>query len=122
MKKVSNCCGKEDIAFNENLNYSDVGLCPECGEHCEFEDVPNYISRSLEVEIYDDRGRKFLVNWRSFSPTNNDTILIAYMSTGWALPIAYDGLRSLDSDLKANIDKAIAYHSQQAWNNCSVIS
>jgi hypothetical protein len=30
--KISNCCGAGDLV------YEDYGICPDCKEHCEFED------------------------------------------------------------------------------------
>ena len=33
----SNCCGVEDRSVSEDgPEWSDIGLCPECREHCEF--------------------------------------------------------------------------------------
>ena len=32
MTKVSNCCG---AYLNSNV-CEDIGICPECGEHCDF--------------------------------------------------------------------------------------
>ena len=37
---ISNCCGERDKMMSQDgPNYSDVGLCPKCKEHCEFVDV-----------------------------------------------------------------------------------
>ena len=30
--KLSNCCGAE-------THYEEYGICPECLEHCDFEDI-----------------------------------------------------------------------------------
>jgi hypothetical protein len=40
---VSNCCGASPRAYfgphgTPDSDSTDFGLCPECGEHCEFED------------------------------------------------------------------------------------
>jgi len=36
-KKVSNCCWRLDRLVSEDgPAFSDVGLCPQCKEHCEF--------------------------------------------------------------------------------------
>lgn len=39
MTLYSNCCGAEDKAFAKvsDMNYSDMDICPKCGEHCSFE-------------------------------------------------------------------------------------
>jgi hypothetical protein len=34
--KVSNCCGAYPVG-NGDIDSTDIGICPECGEHCEFE-------------------------------------------------------------------------------------
>ena len=35
--KLSNCCGSEDGATSiDGPSWSDVGICPDCREHCEF--------------------------------------------------------------------------------------
>jgi len=34
---VSNCCGASNRSNGDN-DFSEFGICPECGEHCEFED------------------------------------------------------------------------------------
>ena len=35
--KVSNCCGASDgPATQDGPHWSDIGICPECKEHCEF--------------------------------------------------------------------------------------
>lgn len=35
--KVSNCCGARPRS-NGYCDSSDLGICPECREHCEYED------------------------------------------------------------------------------------
>ncbi len=32
---VSDCCGAEPLG-NGDCDSSDIGICPECGEHCEY--------------------------------------------------------------------------------------
>ena len=36
---TSNCCGAEDRVFRKvlDMNYSEMGICPRCGEHCDYE-------------------------------------------------------------------------------------
>lgn len=35
--RVSDCCGAHDGACGiDGPDFSDVGICPECREHCEF--------------------------------------------------------------------------------------
>jgi len=37
MDKISNCCSVEDRAVSEDgPNWSDLCMCPECREPCEF--------------------------------------------------------------------------------------
>ena len=39
-EKVSNCCGVSDrLALPDGTTYSDLGMCPKCKEHCEFEEL-----------------------------------------------------------------------------------
>ena len=35
---TSNCCGAEDRLFRKvlDMNYSEMGICPKCGSHCDF--------------------------------------------------------------------------------------
>lgn len=33
---VSNCCGAAPRNFNNDCDSTDIGICPACGEHCEF--------------------------------------------------------------------------------------
>lgn len=35
--KVSDCCGAE-AAGNGDSDSEDIGICPDCGEHCEYID------------------------------------------------------------------------------------
>lgn len=41
MSKVSNCCGAENRMVDvDGPDYTDIGMCPNCKEHCEFiEDI-----------------------------------------------------------------------------------
>jgi len=36
---TSNCCGAEDKVFRKvlDMNFSEMGICPNCGEHCDYE-------------------------------------------------------------------------------------
>ena len=41
--KYSDCCGTEDRAVSmDGPDYSDIGICPDCGDHCEFEEDDEY--------------------------------------------------------------------------------
>ena len=33
---VSDCCGASPKVYNNDCDSTDFGICPECGEHCEF--------------------------------------------------------------------------------------
>lgn len=33
---VSGCCGASPKNFNNDCDSTDIGICPACGEHCEF--------------------------------------------------------------------------------------
>jgi hypothetical protein len=35
---VSSCCGSPNVTidFDTGVDYEDLGLCPDCKEHCEF--------------------------------------------------------------------------------------
>ena len=37
MKKTSNCCGAEPVS-NGDTDTEDFGICPECLEHCIYEE------------------------------------------------------------------------------------
>ena len=34
---VSTCCGAAPKNFNNDCDSTDIGICPDCGEHCDFE-------------------------------------------------------------------------------------
>lgn len=36
--KHSDCCGASPKNFNNDCDSTDIGICPNCGEHCEFID------------------------------------------------------------------------------------
>ena len=37
MEKISNCCGAEDrMVGYDGPSFSDMDICPECKDHCEF--------------------------------------------------------------------------------------
>jgi len=38
-EKLSDCCGASAIGNRDNDSI-DYGICPECGDHCEFESCP----------------------------------------------------------------------------------
>jgi hypothetical protein len=45
--KVSECCGVSPVG-NGDCDTSDIGICPECGEHCEYvteDDIPEWERR-----------------------------------------------------------------------------
>lgn len=42
MSKRSTCCGAEDAPCSyDGPNYSDIDICPECKEHCGWEEEPD---------------------------------------------------------------------------------
>lgn len=49
MLLYSNCCNAEDRLFKRvlDMNYSEMGICPNCGEHCGF--VNNIVAHSLRL-------------------------------------------------------------------------
>jgi hypothetical protein len=46
MSKVSSCCGASGFEFE------DYGICPDCKEHCDFEE-----EEDDDIENVADRGR-----------------------------------------------------------------
>jgi len=50
MDFVSDCCGVPPKG-NGDCDTSDFGICPECGEHCEYVDY----SDEDEMELTDDQ-------------------------------------------------------------------
>ena len=63
--KVSNCCGAKDMLHSfkgENdkmIDFSDMELCPFCGEHCTFiseEDYDTPLEDSGELENQQDEN------------------------------------------------------------------
>ena len=36
--KISNCCGSAPRNYNNDCDSMDLGLCSQCGEHCEYEE------------------------------------------------------------------------------------
>ena len=35
---ISNCCGAENTG-NGDVDFAEFGICPDCKEHCEFEEL-----------------------------------------------------------------------------------
>lgn len=44
---ISSCCGATPRNFDNDCDSTDIGICPQCGEHCDWED---------EEETQDDLG------------------------------------------------------------------
>jgi hypothetical protein len=39
-ERISECCGAEDRSVGiDGPDFSDLGICPDCQDHCEFEEV-----------------------------------------------------------------------------------
>ena len=37
--KISNCCGAPNSSLSEDgPDYDDIGICPDCKDHCTFEE------------------------------------------------------------------------------------
>jgi len=34
--KVSECCGAHDRSIRGDASYEDYGICPDCGDHCDW--------------------------------------------------------------------------------------
>ena len=34
--KLSTCCGAAPRTFNDDCDSEDIGICPSCGDHCDF--------------------------------------------------------------------------------------
>lgn len=77
---VSNCCGVPPKG-NGDSDSSDIGICPECGSHCDYEDMPeeldDVISKSNEsiedlallivTEVSDEEDKAKLIRSLCFS-------------------------------------------------------
>lgn len=49
MALISNCCGALNRSNGDN-DFAEFGICPDCGEHCEFEEEEN----DPEIELKQD--------------------------------------------------------------------
>lgn len=59
-KKVSNCCWRPDrLVSEEGPTFSDIGLCPQCKEHCEFVLELNDATRKAIEDVRAGRGKRF---------------------------------------------------------------
>lgn len=38
MSLISDCCGACPMMVDIDTDTSEIGICPECGEHCEYID------------------------------------------------------------------------------------
>ena len=47
---ISNCCGAYPKSNGDN-DSSDYGICPECGEHCEFIDEEDSETEDLKATM-----------------------------------------------------------------------
>ena len=67
--KASNCCGAAPRSFNGDCDSSDLGICPSCKEHCEYEeqgeedgviarDFSDDEEKYIEVAVSDRHGRE----------------------------------------------------------------
>lgn len=48
--KISNCCGASNRS-NGDSDFEDIGICPECKEHCEFEEETEEYITAEELKI-----------------------------------------------------------------------
>ena len=46
--KLSNCCGAEPRMIHGDGDTEDIGICPDCREHCEYVDDDNDYYESLD--------------------------------------------------------------------------
>ena len=46
---VSQCCHAEDRGYSADLDFSDLNLCPECRDHCDFIRVLEFSNGDVEV-------------------------------------------------------------------------
>jgi hypothetical protein len=47
----SNCCGAEDgMARYDGPSWSDIGICPNCRDHCEFENDEEETTENPTIE------------------------------------------------------------------------
>jgi len=63
--KLSDCCGSSPRNYNNDCDSSDIGICPDCGDYCEYEDfeeeevgvsstVPHYLTVEQHEIIHDN--------------------------------------------------------------------
>lgn len=75
MSKVSDCCGAAPIGNGDN-DTEDIGICPDCGEHCEYvegeEPIPTIPQQDEEKpvinEVFADNGEHS--HWELIDPVN----------------------------------------------------
>ena len=59
MDYVSDCCGVPPRG-NGDSDTSDIGICPECGDHCEYVDMSEEYYIELEEQLkHECQGQEF---------------------------------------------------------------
>lgn len=58
--KVSNCCGENgNVKFYETeWLYSEAGMCPRCGEHCEYIEEETQKTALMELIEYFEKNKE----------------------------------------------------------------
>ena len=59
--KTSNCCGAEPRMIHGDGDTEDIGICPDCREHCDYVDDDDEYYQSLSVKANKKRRVWFLV-------------------------------------------------------------
>lgn len=80
-KKISNCCGSQDcLTNNDGPSWSDIGICPKCKEHCEFEEITDYFSGKIDKTT----GKAIYISESNLCPKCGCQ---EYISTTSSLPV-----------------------------------
>jgi hypothetical protein len=50
INKVSNCCGCHDkLDYESGTTYSEMDICPECGDYCEFVTEEDFLAPEVSI-------------------------------------------------------------------------
>ncbi len=59
VKKYSNCCGASPVS-NGDCDTADLGICPDCKEHCDYEtEAQELITVELDKDLFERVVKSF---------------------------------------------------------------
>ena len=91
--KVSDCCGAPPRS-NGDCDTSDYGICPDCGEHCEYVEEEETENNATMNEYYDVKQGGYDSHGKYHEPYQTSEItderMLEMMGWGIAKPCRHD--------------------------------